>query len=109
MLHDRMEAQSRLVLNDGCPTRPARDDQSAGICSPYISQVGTVMAVRFSWEAITEVGSDHLPLLTPWDRDIEVERVHTGRRPNYPTADWPHFHKNLHNSIHAVLSVGSLT
>ena len=66
------------------------------------------MAHRFSREIIPVLGSDQLPLLFIWDKDIEVERVHARRRPNYSKADWPLFHKCLDNSIHAVLSVGSL-
>ena len=38
-----------------------------------------------------------------------VERVHARRHTNYPKADWPLFHKCLDNSIHAELSVGSLS
>ena len=35
-LHDRMQAHSRVVLNDGSPTRAARGDQSAGISTPDV-------------------------------------------------------------------------
>ena len=67
------------------------------------------MAHRFSWEAISVLGSDHLPLFLIRDKDIKVERVNTRRRPNYPNADWSLFHKCFDNGIHAVLSVGSLS
>ena len=100
-LHDWMEAHSKVVINDGSPTQAARGDQSAGISMPDVSLVDTSMAHRFSWETIPELSSEHLPLLLIWDRDIKVERVYTRRCPNYP--------KCLDNSIHAVLSIGSLS
>ena len=68
-----------------------------------------VMAHCFLWETIPEHGSCHLPLSLVWDKDIKVKRVRTRRRPIYPIADWPFFHKCLDNSIHAVLSVMSLS
>ena len=76
-LHDWMEAHSLVVLNDGSPTRVARGDQSAGISTPDVSLVDTAMAHRLSWEAIPELGSDHLLLLLIRDKDIKVESVHT--------------------------------
>ena len=38
-----------------------------------------------------------------------MEHVNTRRHLNYPKADWTLFYKCLNNSIHAVLSVGSLS
>ena len=61
-LHDWMEAHSRVVLSDGSTTRAARGDKSAGISTPDVSLVDTVMVHRFSSEAIPELGSDNLPL-----------------------------------------------
>ena len=107
--HDCMEAQSMVVLNYSTPTRTANGDKSAGIGTSVVSLVDTAMAHRFSWETISEHGSDHLPLLLIWDRDIKVERVHAKRRPNYPKEDLAFFHECLDDSIHAVLSVGSLS
>ena len=104
-----MEAHSLVVLTDGSPTRAVRGDLSAGISAPDISLVDMVMAHCFSWEAIPELGSDLLLLLLIWDKDIKVEHVHTRMHPNYPIADCPLLHKCLDNSIHVVLSVGSLS
>ena len=67
MLHDWMEAHSKLALSDGSPTRVARGDQSAGISTPFVSLVDTAIAHHFSWETIPELGSDHLPLFLIWD------------------------------------------
>ena len=108
-LHDWMKAHSKVVISDGSPTRAARGEQSAGISTADVTLVDTVIAHRFSWETIPERGSDHLPFLLILNNDIKVERVHIRRRPNYPNADWLLFHKYLDNSIHAVLSVGSLS
>ena len=102
-----MEAHSKVVLSDSSPTRAARRDQSAGNSTPDVSLVDTVMAHRFSWETIQELGSDRRPLLLILDKDIKVERVHARIRPNYPKVDWPLFHKCLDNSIHTVISVVS--
>ena len=66
------------------------------------------MADRFSWKTIPELATDNLPLLLIWGEDIKVESAHTRRRPNYPNADWPTFHKCLDNGIHEVSSVGFL-
>ena len=79
-----MVAHSKVVLNDGSPTRAMRGDKSAGISRPDVSLVETDMASRFSWETIPVLGTDHLPLLFIWDKDIKVECVHTRRRSNYP-------------------------
>ena len=108
-LIDLMKAHSRVVLSDGSPTRAARGDQNAGFRTPDVTLEDTAMAHRFSWEAVPELGSDHLPLMPTLDGDIKVERVNTRRRPNYPKAYWPLFHKCLDNIIHAVLLVGSLS
>ena len=108
-IRDRVEAHSKFVLIDGSPTRAASGDQCALISMPDVSLVDTVMAHRFSWETIPEFGSYHIPLLLIWDKDIKVKYIHTRRRPNYPKADWPLFHKCLDDSIHAVLSVGFLS
>ena len=104
-----IEAHSKVVLSDGSPTSVARGEQSGGMSTPDLSLVDTLMAGRFSWETIPELGSEHLPLFLIWYKDIKVERVHTRRRPNYPKADWPLFHKCLDDGMHAVLSVGSLS
>ena len=98
-----------VVHSDGSPTRSARGDQSDGISTSDVSLVDPAMADRFSRENISELGSDHLPLLPNWDKDIKVERDHTIRRPNYPKVDWPLFHKCLDDDIHGVLSVGFLS
>ena len=103
-----MEAHSKVVQNDGSPTRATKGDQS-GISMPDVSLVDTAMAHRFSWETIPELGSDQLPLLLICDKDIKVKHVHARRRPDYPKIDWPLFHKWLDNNIHAMLSVGSMS
>ena len=71
-LEDWMEAHSKVVLNDGSPTRAARGEQSAGISTPDVSQEDMAMAHRFSCETIPELGTGHLPLLLIWDKDIKV-------------------------------------
>ena len=106
---DWMEAHSKLLLNDGSPTRIASYDQSAGIFTPHVSLVDTLLADRFTWKTIPELGSAHLPLLPILGVDIKLERDHTRRRTNYPKANWLLFHKSLENGIHSVSSVGSLT
>ena len=99
-----MEAHSKVVLNGGSQTRATRGDQSAAISTPDASLVDMAMAHHFSWETIPELGSDHVQLLLIWDKYIKVEHVHTRRRPNYPKADLPLFHKCFDNNINAVLS-----
>ena len=106
-LHDRMEAHSKVVLNDGSLTRAARGNQSTGNSTPDATLVNTVMAHRFSWKTIPALGSDHLTLLLIWDMDIMADRFHTRRRPKCSKLDWPHFLNILDKIIHAVLSVGS--
>ena len=69
-----MEAHTKAVLRDDYPTGAARGDQSTAISTPDVSLVDTVMAHRFSWDAIPERGLDHLPLLLIWYKDIMVER-----------------------------------
>ena len=56
VLHDWMEASTRIVLCDGSQTRAAMGDPSAGISTPDVSLVDTVMADRFPREAIHELG-----------------------------------------------------
>ena len=102
-----MEMHSNVVLNDGSPTGAASNVQSTGLSTSKVSLVD--MADCFSWETIPELGWDHHPLLLIRDNDIKVESDHTRRRPNYPKAVWPLFHKCLNNGSHAVLSVGSLS
>ena len=101
-LHDWMNAHTKVVQTDVSPTRAAVSDHDAGISTSDVSLVDAVMAYRFSWKTIPELGSDHLPLLLIRDRDIKVKRVHARRRPNYPKSYWPLFHKCLDNSIHVV-------
>ena len=62
--HDRMEPYSKVVLNDGSPTRAVRGDQSAGISTististiitistPNVWMVDAAMDDRFSWVTI---------------------------------------------------------
>ena len=83
-IHDWMEAHSKIVLNDGSPTQAARGDQSAGISMPDVSPVDMVMAERFSWETIPDLGSHHLLLLLIWDKDLKVERDHNRKCLKYP-------------------------
>ena len=83
-LHIWMVAHSKVVLIDGSATQSAMSDESSGIGTLDVSLVDTVVAHRFSWEAIQELGSDHLQLLLIWDKDIKEERVHARRRPIYP-------------------------
>ena len=73
-----------VVINDGTPTRAARGDQCAGISTPDDWLVETAMTYRFSWETIQELGSDHIPLLLIWVKDIKEECVLSRRRPKYP-------------------------
>ena len=65
-----MERHARVLRNEGSPTRAARCDKSAGISAPDVSLVDTVMADRFTLETISELGSDHFPLLFKWGEDI---------------------------------------
>ena len=103
-LHDRAEAHSRALLNNGFPTSATGCDQGAGICTPDVYLVN-----RFTWETIPKFSSDHLQLLFIWGEYIKVEHVHAGRRPSYPKVDWLLFRNCPNNIIHVVSSVRSLS
>ena len=77
MRHHWMDARSMVVLNEGSPARTASSDQNAGISILDVSLEYAAMNHRFSWETISEFGSNHLPLLLIWDNYIKVEHVHT--------------------------------
>ena len=106
--HHWMDVRSMVELNEGSPARTASGDQNAGISILDVSLEYAAMNHRFSWETIPEFGSNHLPLLLIWDKDIKVEHVHTWRRSTYQKTDRPLFHKCIDNRINAVSSVGSL-
>ena len=82
-----MKAHLKDLLMDGFSTRPARGEQIVEISPPDVSLVDTVMTDLFSWEAISEHGSDHLLLLLIFVEDNKMEREHACRRPNYPKED----------------------
>ena len=75
-IHDWMEAHSKVVLSVGSPTCAAKGAQRTGVSAPDVSLVDAAMAHRFSSETISELGSDHIPLLLILDMYIGVERVH---------------------------------
>ena len=105
-LLDWMESHSTIVPSDGSPTRAETGDHSPGISTQDVSLVDTVMAYRFTWESIPEIGSDYLPLVLFLDKDIMVDCDLTRRRPKYSKADWSLIHKCFDNGIHAVSSFG---
>ena len=66
----------------------------------HVSLVDTLMADRFSWETVSQLGSDHLLLMLVLGEDIKVECDHTSKLL---------FRKCLDNGIHVVTSVVSLS
>ena len=57
------EDNSKLVLNDGTPTRASRNNQGPGFSSPDITLVDADAANSFDWSVLNEFNSDHFLVL----------------------------------------------
>ena len=58
-----VEDNSKLVLNDGTPTRASRNNQGPGFSSSDITLVDADAANSFDWSVLNELNSDHFPVL----------------------------------------------
>ena len=94
-LYNWVEENEMAVLNDGKPTRAARFQQGCGLNAPDITIVNSEAADRFNWQPLSELSSDHSPILIKWNQLIKTERAQRRVRSNFQKADWNLFRARL--------------
>ena len=85
------EDNSKLVLNDGTPTRASRNNQGPGFSSPDITLVDADAANSFNWSVLNELNSDHFLVLIKWNQGVGYENQKTKTRSNYHKASRTRF------------------
>ena len=94
-LYNWVEENEMAVLNDGKPTRAARFQQGCGLSAPDITIVNSEAADRFIWQPLSELSSDHSPIIIKWNQLVKTERTQRRVRPNFQKADWNLFRARL--------------
>ena len=94
-----MEDNSKLVLNDGTPTRASRNNQGPGFSFPIITLVDVNAENSFDWSVLNELNSGHFPVLIKWNQGVGYENQKIKTRPNYHKANWARFQEIVMKSF----------
>lgn len=96
-----------IIINTDSPTRiPCNlHGQGQQPTSPDITAIPSVYFSNSTWRTLTELSSDHLPILTTIEGEHELDRTH-GRTTftNYGKADWLGFTAYIESALENVLS-----
>ncbi len=97
---DMMINNNLTLCNNGSPTRTNRG--TGGDSTPDITLMSSNLANKFSWTTVTDLGSDHLPIL--WEiKDNYKRQPKKLRRPRWKRNDvnWDGFREKVENKIKA--------
>lgn len=84
---EQIDASSFGILNEHSPTRIAQDTQS----SPDITLASDSIFPSASWQVLTSLGSDHLPIIVTLGRSVSKVESHKQTFVNFSKADWAAF------------------
>lgn len=92
---DQINDSNFGILNDQAPTRSAGDVVS----SPDITLVHPNLLMSTNWSVQTALGSDHLPIIIEFQRDVEKEHDTKKTYVNFAKANWLGFTTKLEELV----------
>ena len=89
------EDNSKLVLNDGTPTRASRNNQGPGFSSPDITLVDADAANSFDWPVLNKLNSDYFPVLIKGSQKVGYEKQKIKTHSNSCKANWTRLQESV--------------
>ena len=100
---DLILESDHIILNENKPTRkPNNADQQD--TSPDITTIHTDLYTQATWDTLTELSSDHLPILITLNTKTNFRLTQSRSTfTNYNKADWTLFTQEIEEALHDVL------
>ena len=100
MIEDWLMDTDMTCLNDGRPTRNARQEGHMDT-APDLSIVQSSLMEKFSWDTLDDTGSDHKPILITYREGFEIPKVNNTTRYKWKLAkgDWEKFKQQVDREI----------
>ena len=103
-LVELMAERGLATLNDGSPTRHDRRENrdAPGRSAPDVSITKLEECERFQWEVITDLSSDHLPVMIEWRTEINVNKKPKRIELNLERGDWVEYRRIMEEKVRVV-------
>ena len=100
IIEDWLMDTDMICLNDGRPTRNARQENHMDT-APDLSIVHSSLIEKFSWDTIDETGSDHKPILITYKEGFEIPKVNDKIRYKWKLGkgNWEKFRQRIEKEI----------
>ena len=96
-LENWLAENNMLAVNDG---RPTHDSRSSGTASaPDVTIVHTSMMDRVSWETVSDLSSDHRPIIITYRDHFPKVNYKPTYKWKLKKADWTKFREDVDNEI----------
>ena len=98
LITDILTNSTQIILNSNTPTRQPHADQEP--TAPDISTASNTISNKISWKTLTELSSDHLPILITFNSRSLI-RQQPARRSftNYHKANWEGFTAEIEEAL----------
>ena len=83
MIEKWTEDAGLVILNDGAATRYARHNSGGGRSAPDLTLMSPQDALTAEWRTHDELGSDHLPIIIKWRKEVRTENSKRKAVPNF--------------------------
>ena len=101
---EEIETSNFAILNEDTPTRqPANGPKT----SPDISLISAHLSLEVIWDAVTELNSDHLPIIIGFEDPREEEQADSKTYVNLKAANWPEWQRYIEVGVSRLKSTQS--